>query len=444
MTSQRSQRSVRPTAMRTLSILTLAASAACNTIDNVLQVEAPGQVVADSLVGPSNATLLVQSAVTDFECALSAYVLASGLFGDEFADATPNAPNWPVDRRDVGVQDLVISTNTCDRGTNPRFAIYSSLHAARFLGDDIASQLEGWTDAEVPNRQSLLGTAYVYAGYSVLLLGESYCTMAIDRGPELTRAETFAEAESRFTSALAASPPADADTRNMALVGRARARLNLAIANAQVVNATKLGEALADAQQVPAQFTKVAAFAATPLRRNNGPFNANNFLRAYTVESAYQNVIHQGVADPRVRVTATGLRGTDGLTLIFAQNKYASLASPIPIARATEARLIEAEARLETGDLGGATGIINALHTAAGLPPYPGGTAAQIRQHLIEERASELFLEGHHLGDKLRYNLPFTNAPGAAYPPKAGGVYGTTRCLPLPLQETQNNPNISR
>ena len=435
----------RARAVVAMVVLSVGAIVGCSSwADRVLQVEAPGQVVADSLVGPSNAALLVQSVVADFECALGAYILAGGLFGDEFADATPNAPNWPVDRRDAGVQDLVISTNTCDRGSSPRFAIYTAMHSARFQGDDIAKRLEAWTDAQVPNRQTLLATAYAYAGYAVLYLGESYCTMAIDLGPELTRAQTFAEAEARFSKALAVVPAAAADIKNMALMGRARARLNLAVANGVVVSSAKLAEAAADAALVPAGFVKNATFAATPLRRNNNVFNANNFLRAYTIENAFRNVTHQGVADPRVRVTDTGLRGTDGLTAIWAQNKYTSLASPIPIARYAEAQLIIAEYKLETGDLQGATDIITALHAAAGIPQYGGGTAAEIRAHLRQERANELFMEGQHFGDVLRYNLPFSNAPGAAYPPKAGGTYGATRCLPLPIQETQNNPNITR
>jgi hypothetical protein len=445
MTSMISQNIIGRVAVIVAVILMVSGSVvSCGFADKVLRVEAPGQVVADSLDGPQNAALLVQSTVTDFECALGAYILAGGLLGDEFADATPNAPNWPVDRRDVGVQDLVISTNTCDRGSSPRFAIYTALHSARFQGDEIAKKLEAWSDAEVPNRKSLLATAYAYAGYAVLLLGESYCSMAIDRGPELTRAQTFTEAEARFTKALAAAPAADADTKNMALVGRARARLNLAIVNGAVVNAAKLTEASTDAQQVPAGFVKVATFSANSPRRNNNVFNANNFLRAYTIEVPFRDVTHQGVADPRVRVTNTGLRGTDGLTIIWAQNKYAALGSPIPIARWAEAQLIIAEAQLESGNLAGATTTINGLHAAAGIPPFAGGTAAEIRQHLLSERANELFMEGQHFGDKIRYNLPFYNVPGAAYPPKAGGVYGPTRCLPLPLQEIQNNPNIIR
>jgi hypothetical protein len=427
-------------------LLTLASVAGCgDAVSKLLQVQAPGRVIADSLNGPRNALLLVQSAVTDFECGLTAYVVAGGLFGDELADATVNAPNWPIDRRDPTVQESTISTNTCDRGSTPRFAIYTAMQTSRFEADDIARKLEAWTDAQVSNRQSLIATAYAYAGYSVLLLGESYCTMAIDLGPELTRAQTFAEAESRFTKALAAAQGAGvADIANMSLVGRARARLDQAVVAGQVVDAGKLGQAAADAQLVPAGFVKNAAFSASVARRYNQVFNANNFLRAYTIEPPFRGVTHQGVPDPRVVVTNTNLRGQDGITPVWVQNKYTSLGSSIPIARWAEAQLILAEAKVNTGDLTGATTIINALHAIAGIPTYPGGPAADIKQHLIQERRNELFLEGQHMGDLFRLNEPFFNPPGTPYPSKAGGAYGPTGCLPLPTVETSNNPNIMR
>ena len=75
--------------------------------------------------------------------------------------------------------------------------------------------------------------------------------------------------------------------------------------------------------------------------------------------------------------------------------------------------------------------------------------AAEIREHLrgssqniVSERERELFMESQHLGDKLRYNLPFTPAAGTPYPPKAGGQYGSTTCFPLPDKERFNNPNF--
>ena len=62
------------------------------------------------------------------------------------------------------------------------------------------------------------------------------------------------------------------------------------------------------------------------------------------------------------------------------------------------------------------------------------------RRDVIEQRRREFFLDGHHLGDYIRFSLPFNPPPGTAY--HAGGVYGSNRCLPLPDVEKANNPNF--
>jgi len=121
------------------------------------------------------------------------------------------------------------------------------------------------------------------------------------------------------------------------------------------------------------------------------------------------------------------------------QTKYDGLGASIPIARYAEAQLIMAEAR------GGqeAVDIINELRASGHqMPPYTGGvSAAEVKALIIQERSRELFLESQHLGDKLRYGLPFTPAAGVTFP-YIGGVYGDVTCFPLPLRERQNNPNI--
>jgi hypothetical protein len=148
------------------------------------------------------------------------------------------------------------------------------------------------------------------------------------------------------------------------------------------------------------------------------------------------------VLDPRVPVLNTGVVGADNETIVRQQRKYSSLGSPIPFARATEARLIEAEAKALANDLDGAMTIINALHTAAAIPAYAPAdtTQAEVLAQVREERRRELFLEGHRLGDMRRLNLPLIPAAGADFP--RGGIYGDQRCFPLPAVERNNNPNI--
>ena len=88
--------------------------------------------------------------------------------------------------------------------------------------------------------------------------------------------------------------------------------------------------------------------------------------------------------------------------------------------------------------------IINEFHAAAGLAPFSSTDPATIQAQVVEERRRELFLEGQHLYDARRLNLPFDIAPATPYSISApkGGNYGTERCLPLPDVERLNNPNI--
>src|SRR4051812_4830537 len=72
-----------------LSIATLVAataSVACNTSD-LLDVETPAAVPVGMIEDPANATLMTNSAVADFECALGATVAVEGIISDELADA---------------------------------------------------------------------------------------------------------------------------------------------------------------------------------------------------------------------------------------------------------------------------------------------------------------------------------------------------------------------
>lgn len=417
-----------------ITILIAAAATGCDLVDGLLEVDSPIRVPASRLDDPATAALQVASVIADLECALGDFVVAAGTAGEEFGDSNLAGPNWPVDRRDLGDAGNNIATNSCAGGLP---GLYTPLQTARHQGDRLGERLDSWTDAEVQNRQSHLATALAYSGYAVLLLSEAMCSITIDRGPELSRAQGFAEAESRFTRAIAAAQQSNnAEMLNLARVGRARARLNLGVVNGAVVNAGKLAEAAADARAVPAGFRVDATTDNNPDRRRNRVYSSVNFSGSFSVWEQFHNVTDMGVPDPRVRVQDMGVKAFDGITDWWIQLKYAEYDSPIRLASYTEAQLIIAE--VEGGQT--AVDIINSLHAAAGLPPFPGGTPEEIQAHIIRERAAEFWMEGHHLGDKLRYGLPFLPETGTPY--RKGGFYGTDTCLQLPVQEKQSNPNF--
>ena len=144
-----------------------------------LKQEDPSQILATTVYAPQNAALLVNGAIGDFECAYFRYTTAAGLLGDELVNAFNNTTTMNYDRRTnppTGAYD-----GACGGHQNP--GVYTSLSVARASADTILARLEEWTDAQMPtgvNRQQLIGQAAAYAGYSLLLIGEGFCSAAIN------------------------------------------------------------------------------------------------------------------------------------------------------------------------------------------------------------------------------------------------------------------------
>lgn len=387
----------------------------------LLEVEAPSRVQADDLEGAAFAALLVKSAVGDFDCALATYITTVGMVSDEFkAVNIYSAEAGDYDRRAVNPARQQYATLEC----GGYGGIYQPLSTAIWQADNAVEKLNGFTDAEVQDRAVLLQTAQAYGGYGRILLGESFCTAAINMSAELTSAEVFEQAEQLFTEAIAGPDP---DLSNFARAGRARVRLNLG----------DDAGALADAQAVPAGFVRNALYSSADNRAYNEVYNRNNRLYGISTENRWRNAQHMGVADPRVATVNTGDLGPNGIDTVWVQQKYLTFETPIPIARWEEAQLIIAEVS------GGQTAvdIINELHARHGIPAFSSTDEAEIRAHVIEERARELFVEGQRFWDIRRFEIPFDPPAGTPYP-VLGGLYGDMRCFPLPNLERDNNPNI--
>ena len=416
--------------------LALLVAGACYDAGKILDQDAPSRVAATDLENPNYAQLLVNSAVGDFECALTQYIVATGLTGDELIDAQLSQVGWDYDRRTIFPASGPYSLFACGASQVP--ALYTPLSVARYDADKILRLLQGWSDAQVTNRQSLIATAAVYAGYSLELLGEAMCAAAIDLGPQMTRAQLFAAAEDRFTTAITAAQAASNNAMlNAARIGRARARLNQ----------NNLTGARSDAILVTdANFVLNATYSATITRRENLVWS--QMYRGFfsSVDPSYRGLTFAGQPDPRVNVVDAGVKGQDQATPIWRQTKYPTIGSPIPIARYAEAQLIIAEADNASGNTTNAVNIINALHAKAGIPAYAGGTQAQVQAQIIEERRREFFLEGQRFGDIIRYNITLQPAPSTPFPVK-GGTYGPNVglqvCFPLPDVERNNNPGIT-
>jgi starch-binding outer membrane protein, SusD/RagB family len=410
-----------------IASLSAVLTVACSDITHLEQSN-PGQL-GPGVFSPENADLIVNSSRGDFECAYNQYIVTSGLFVDELANAISQIQNFDLDRRTLTPNEPY-GTADCTAQQQP--GVYTPLSVARASNDTAVAHLQGWTDEQVPDRHALIGVASTYAGYSLTLLGESMCSAAINLGPEIQPPELFADAIARFDTAIAEATVAnDQTTLNLALLGRARTELDIGNSAA----------AATDAALIPVGFEVDIDHDASASRRVN-------LVYVHTLQAAFSSVDtsiinrYTNDHDPRIAVTNTGNLGSDGVTEIWSANKDASSTSPQALAKYSEAQLIIAENDANTGNLGGAVTIINALRSANSQTAFAPPTLTQlvVMAEIVEQRRREFFLEGHRLGDIRRLGLPISPAAGAPY--VSGGTYGAQSCFPLPDVERINNPNI--
>src|SRR5690242_8422499 len=321
---------IRPGAWRgvTVSLVALAMAAgsvtACDT-NRLLDVTTPNAVPVALLDDPKNAALMVASAVGDFQCALGSAIAVEGLIARELSDTQLGAAQWDYARRTANtLTNGIYGTAGC-AGTQG-FGIYLPLSTARYDADHAINNLKKWTDAEVPNRATLLAISQLYAGLSYAWLGMSMCEAAFDNGPAVKQKGMFALAESRLTDAIATAPAGADSIKNAAYVIRARVRL---------YQGTDLPGALADAQKVPKGFVMNSSNDASALRNYNRIYTITKEFGFYSIPTWSQNLkTENGQVDPRSAVTLTGTKAADNKnTPIYVPNKYAAGdAAPTPIA----------------------------------------------------------------------------------------------------------------
>jgi len=277
--------------------------------------------------------------------------------------------------------------------------------------------------------------------WSFLFMAENFCQGTVRAGPPLTTAAMLDSAIVHFTAAsdigVAANTTDSRSMANAALVGRARAKLQ---------KGDKPG-ALADANAVPAAFNYTL------------PYFDDLSFRTRLGNRLWQFVADRGsmaiapawrVTDPRVpqRVAPSNLLPQDanytvdrGLPYVI-QNKYPGFATPIRLASKIEADYIAAEA----GGTATQLALIVARRAANGQPVYTGSTdAASALVEFETQRGLEFFLENKRLGDLQRNGAAvlFVPVPGTVYFKPGFPPVGNQTCIPLPITETDNNPNFN-
>ena len=410
-----------------LSLLALGtvATSACNSL---LSVDNPGRVPDTQLDDPALAPILESAAIGTFECGAVNYAATAGMLSGEYWSANGFVNNHPWEWR--GVVQIKGEPGSCNYARASTFmGFYTPLQQARFQLEDTYNRVSKFSDQQVPTKAKILTEMRAYGGYTYLLLAEGMCQMTVDRGPALTRAQTLDSAEAKFTEAIAkATTLGDKSLLNMALVGRARTRLDLG----------NLAGAATDAAAVTdTTFVRVAEFSETTQSRENRIYDLTIRGEFLSVAPAYQGLTVNGAPDPRVKVLDTKRIAADNVTPLFLQQKFTgSGAVSLPIASWVEAQLIYAEA------VGGQAGLdainrVRAMSNIAPLVMTDPNDAAAFETAVLEERRRQLFSEGQRYGDMLRKGLPFQQGTN-----RKGQTYSNLTCVPLPDVETLNNPNI--
>ena len=410
---------------RLTAALAVALTTTTVACDKLLDVENPASVPIEALEDPALMQTLESASIQQFQCAFANFVGTAGVLSGEYWVSSNFVDSHPWEWR--GVVQIKSTGGSCPGRNATSLGFYTPMQQAQFQLDDLFERASKFTDAEVPNRQRMLAEARAYSGYAHLILGETMCEMALDGGPKMTSQEVWAVAEARFSEAItlatALGTGADAvSLKNMAIAGRARARLDMG----------KLAEAAADARLVPAGFVRNAEFTTANQNRENRIFNMTVTNRFVSVQPSYQALTVNGAPDPRVRVQNMNVLGQDGATPFWRQLKYTAANSPMPIASYAEAQLILAEASTDQTEKLAALDRVRALSSIA---PLTGTVTDDI---IIEERKRQLFSEGQRYVDMLRKKLPFQTGTN-----RKGQTYSDLTCIPLPDVETLNNPNFN-
>lgn len=419
------------------------------SLDEILDVHVPGKVLEDALTNAALADVLTTGVIAEVECSWNQYVAGSAHHSDEYIPTSGNLTmrNWG--QRKIYASDAGYAQDTCGGWGYP---MYTPLHTARFQAQDVTARLAEFSTEDVSNLASLQATVGIWGAFPLIAMGESFCRMAIDGGPELSPADVRAEGEKRFTAAIAMAEAAGEETLAMqGKLGRARVRLA----------SGDYAGALADAMAIPDGFVINVTRDASEARRYNYYFerlNAPTGFRAHgSVADNYQTLTigadgmptdNDGVADTRVNVRTDGTQAADFATILYYHDKYNSRTDPLPLVHWHEARIYEAEALAQQGDVAGALAKINGLRKAAELPTVTAEIGAgEIMDLVKEERRRQLFvLGGHRLHDMLRFDIPFLGDPGSIHPngiDQTGAEYGNLTCFRLPEVEIKGNPNIS-
>lgn len=437
----------RPLGMTATAFLMMACS------NKILEVETPDVLSESALGGSLGATTLRNGAIQDFTVGFSGtqdgFVVSTGNMADEVQTSDTFADRYFTDERKQN-EVLGGATNS----------MYTSLHLARA---DMTSAILAWVPVKnstnpviAAAQKDSLSELYALRGMSENLFAEAYCSGvpfssvgsdgSFNYGKPLTTAEMLSTAGSSVDSALALAT--SNNYKYFAQVTKGRILLNRG----------QFSAAAAAVAGVPTSYKYTLYHSVATNRQQNGIYNGTFVSGSrYTVGTAEGT---NGLdylttpADPRVPWAASTRTGFDGTSRnLPVEQKYPAQGSNVVLADGIEARLIEAEARLNQGttqaDRDAVFALLNTLRATglatpiAAMPTSPATQDAAVDM-LFKERAFWLWLTGHRLGDMRRLIRQYGRTQDKVFPIgnvkyRPGDTYGTDVNFIVPFPE-RNNP----
>jgi starch-binding outer membrane protein, SusD/RagB family len=334
---------------------------------------------------------------------------------------------------------------------------------ARFTAEEAERRIRGIiaAEGENPDASAPVAQASLWAGFSNRVMGDAFCDAVIDGGPRLPHTAFYERALDYFNTAHAVATAVGNDS--LATAAQAGiAQTQMMLGNWQA--------AVAAAGQVPTGYVHEMRHSDNASIEYNGLHEL--FLRdtqasvwgtPFAAWGVDLSGVNDGAGDPRVVFSS---RDDDGEVVIggdqrrenWFPEKYPERSTNVPIAKGTEMRLIEAEAALVGGNVGGAMTLVNLVRGFRGLDDVEANSEAEAWFLLQRERGIELWLEGRRLPDVRRWQQTPGFAGFEVVRREASGqpieqderrnilenpeMPGGELCLPISRNEINSNPNL--
>jgi len=422
------------TSQRFASIASIAAALLVGGCTNWLAVDNPTVIDKDALDPVADADLMSKSAIQNFKSAYGHLIVYSSWFVGE----TDVSETFPT-RNEFGRRDISYQTNG-SLDTDIWFPLSQSV---------ASSYLVVTTDLPDPTTNINYARAHLVLGYAYIFMAEQFCQGTVLAGPPLTTQNMLDSALAHFALARSiGTGNASAEgtlLANAASVGTARTELQ----------AGNLTAAITAANSITAGFVYNLTYVddlAQRLRLANRMWFYVRDRGSIAVAPTWRigpqlppNQVQN--ADPRVPWTIPtayapqdAAYSTDRGIAYAIQQKFPDYTAPVRLASKLEADYITAEAQGTIAQ----KALIDARRAANGQPAVSITDPDSTLTEFLTQRGLDFFLEGKRMGDFRRHptNIIGLPVPGSTYWKPGFAPVGSNVCYPLPISETDNNPNF--